>query len=239
MGRSVTSAMMRTEEHSRLYGVGGGRALVLSAAREITLGKPIIVIKAGRSEAASRAAASHRGVDGKRQHPGSRVRCGVLRVQHRRPFLHGGSAEQAAAPARSPAHHRHNAGGPAVLATDALIATGGKLDYRESARAGWVSISVLEPRQSRGRARRCGRRTLRESSRGGLERSGRRRCWRSLLHKAADPADAARRIQPYALSTGKPVLASWMGGDGVAEGIAILNAAGIPTFPYSDTATRA
>src|SRR5579864_3441268 len=40
--------------------VGDARSF-LSAAREIALSKPIIVIKAGRSEAASRAAASHTG----------------------------------------------------------------------------------------------------------------------------------------------------------------------------------
>ena len=40
--------------------VGDARSFV-SAAREVALTKPIIVIKAGRSEAASRAAASHTG----------------------------------------------------------------------------------------------------------------------------------------------------------------------------------
>ncbi len=40
--------------------VGDARSF-LSAAREVALSKPIIVIKAGRSEAASRAAASHTG----------------------------------------------------------------------------------------------------------------------------------------------------------------------------------
>ena len=35
------------------------------------------------------------------------------------------------------------------------------------------------------------------------------------------------------------MLASWMGGDGVARGVAILNTAGIPTFSYPDTAARA
>jgi len=40
--------------------VGDARSF-LSAAREVALTKPIIVIKAGRSEAASRAAASHTG----------------------------------------------------------------------------------------------------------------------------------------------------------------------------------
>ena len=44
--------------------VGDARSF-LSAAREVALTKPIIVIKAGRSEAASRAAASHTGALGR------------------------------------------------------------------------------------------------------------------------------------------------------------------------------
>src|SRR5208337_4935633 len=55
----------------------------------------------------------------------------------------------------------------------------------------------------------------------------------------ADPTLVAERMKPYARGSGKPLLASWMGGDGVAEGTAILNAAGIPTFSYADTAARA
>jgi acetyltransferase len=54
-----------------------------------------------------------------------------------------------------------------------------------------------------------------------------------------NPAEVARRLSPYAQGQGKPVLASWMGGQTVAEGEAILNAAGIPTFAYPDTAARA
>ena len=54
-----------------------------------------------------------------------------------------------------------------------------------------------------------------------------------------NPAEVARRLVPYAKGHGKPVLASWMGGQTVAEGEALLNAAGIPTFAYPDTAARA
>ena len=48
----------------------------------------------------------------------------------------------------------------------------------------------------------------------------------------------AEHLKPYAHSTGKPVLASWMGGTAVAAGTDILNQAGIPTFPFPDTAAR-
>jgi acetyltransferase len=49
----------------------------------------------------------------------------------------------------------------------------------------------------------------------------------------------AEALRPYAQSTSKPILASWMGGPDVAEGEAILDRANIPTFAYPDTAVRA
>ncbi len=54
-----------------------------------------------------------------------------------------------------------------------------------------------------------------------------------------DPAQIAERLKPYAKEHGKPVLASWMGGNSIVAGEAALNAAGIPTFSYPDTAARA
>src|SRR5664279_4535911 len=53
-----------------------------------------------------------------------------------------------------------------------------------------------------------------------------------------DPTQTAERLRQYAVSTGKPVLASWMGGHAVASGNEILTHAGIPTFEYPDTAAR-
>jgi acetyltransferase len=54
-----------------------------------------------------------------------------------------------------------------------------------------------------------------------------------------DPTQVAERLRPYAKSSGKPLLASWMGGASIAGGEAILNGAGIPTFSFPDTAARA
>jgi acetyltransferase len=54
-----------------------------------------------------------------------------------------------------------------------------------------------------------------------------------------DPAHVAESLKAQAHMYGKPVLASWMGGKSVAAGVAILNAANIPTFSYPDTAARA
>jgi acetyltransferase len=54
-----------------------------------------------------------------------------------------------------------------------------------------------------------------------------------------NPTLIAEELRPYAKSLGKPVLASWMGGTEVAAGEDILNQAGIPSFPFPDTAVRA
>src|SRR6266700_3068287 len=53
-----------------------------------------------------------------------------------------------------------------------------------------------------------------------------------------DPTTIARELVPYAKLPEKPILASWMGGAEVASGEAVLNAAGIPTFPFPDTAAK-
>lgn len=56
----------------------------------------------------------------------------------------------------------------------------------------------------------------------------------------ADPTETARQIAEVAkkLRGTKPILASWMGGAGVTEGCAILDAAGIPTYDYPDSAAE-
>ena len=54
----------------------------------------------------------------------------------------------------------------------------------------------------------------------------------------ADADQTAEHLKVYAKGMGKPILASWMGGPEVAAGTDILNRAGIPTFPFPDTAAK-
>src|SRR5208283_2209786 len=202
--------------------VGDARSF-LSAAREVALTKPIIVIKAGRSEAASRAAASHTGaLTGSDEVLDAAFRrSGVLRVHNIADLFY-----MAEVLGRQPRPNGPrltiltNAGGPAVLATDSLVANGGELAelspetlqrLNEFLPAHWSHknpnsdglLVVLAPQ--------------------GM----------------TDPLHIAERLKPYAKEYGKPVLASWMGGNSIAEGEAVRNSAGIPTFPFPDTAARA
>ena len=53
-----------------------------------------------------------------------------------------------------------------------------------------------------------------------------------------DPTRTAQQLVPYASGTGKPTLASWMGGLEVEAGDRILREAGVATFPYPDSAAH-
>src|SRR4029077_1426275 len=109
--------------------VGDARSF-LSAAREVSLDKPIIVIKAGRTEAAAHAAASHTGtLTGSDEVLETAFRrCGVLRVQTIADLFY--MAEVLAKqprPKGPPLAIVTNAGGPGVLAADGLLSNGGQL----------------------------------------------------------------------------------------------------------------
>ena len=92
--------------------VGDARSF-LSAAREVALRKPIIVIKAGRTPAASKAASSHTGAltGSDEVFDAALRRCGVLRVSSVSDLvLHGGGSQQAAAAARAKIDDPHECG---------------------------------------------------------------------------------------------------------------------------------
>jgi len=52
------------------------------------------------------------------------------------------------------------------------------------------------------------------------------------------PTATAQELCRFAKVPGKPVLASWMGGDSVQPGEEVLDQAGIPTYAYPDTAAE-
>ncbi len=225
--------------------VGDARSF-LSAAREIALSKPIIVIKAGRSEAASRAAASHTGAltGSDDVLEAAFRRCGVLRVQNIADLFYMAEALSKQPRPRGP--HLTivtNAGGPGVLATDALMATGGRLTVLSTESLQQLD-SFLSPHWSHNNPLDVLADADAERFVKAVEIASKDPASDGLLaviapQGHADPTQVAERMKPFAHSSGKPLLASWMGGDGVVEGTAILNAAGIPTFSYPDTAARA
>ncbi|MFP2927103.1 bifunctional acetate--CoA ligase family protein/GNAT family N-acetyltransferase [Pyxidicoccus sp. 3LG] len=224
--------------------IGDARAF-LSAAREVALTKPIIVIKAGRTVQAAQAAASHTGtLTGSDEVLSAAFRrTGVLRVDSISDLFY--MAETLAKQPR-PAGRRltilTNAGGPGVLATDALVAGGGELavlgeDTRKAL------DGLLPPQWSHGNPVDILGDADPERYAKALEVAGKDPNSDGLLviltpQDMTRPTQTADRLKPYAKLHGKPVLASWMGGSEVVAGERLLNDAGIPTFGYPDTAAR-
>ncbi|HXR08181.1 MAG TPA: acetate--CoA ligase family protein, partial [Candidatus Acidoferrum sp.] len=225
--------------------IGDARAF-LSAAREVALTKPIIVIKPGRSSAAAKAAASHTGslTGSDEVLQAAFQRAGVLRVENISELFD--MAEVLSKQPRPRGPHLTiitNAGGPAVLATDMLITGGGQLaDLQPETMAAYNQI--LPPTWSHNNPVDI------------IGDAGAELYAKAVDLAAKDPntdgllviltpqamtkaTETAEKLKPFSHQEGKPLLASWMGADAVEAGEDILNAANVPTFKYPDRAAKA
>jgi acetyltransferase len=223
----------------------GDPSAFLSAAREVSRSKPIIVIKAGRSAAASKAAASHTGaLTGSDDVLDAAFRrCGVLRVESI-----GDLFDMAEVLGKQPRPRGRrlgivtNAGGPGVLATDALLAAGGELATLQPA-----TLAALDARLPKHWSHGNPIDILGDADPQRLadtiEIAARDAGCDGLLvilspQGMTDPEVSAQALAAHARGREIPILASWMGGATVAPGAALLNREGIPTFHYPDTAAR-
>ena len=218
----------------------------LSAAREVALTKPIIVLKVGHSEAAARAAASHTGslCGSDAVLDAAFRRVGVLRVK-----TLGELFDMAEVLSKQPLPRGPrlaivtNAGGPGALATDMLVESGGLLATL-SQEAQSALDSALPPHWSHGNpidvlgdadVERYGSAieiALREPAADGL-------CVILTPQAMTDPTATAEKLAAACRGQTKPIVASWMGGAAVEEGRTLLADAGIPTYDFPDTAARA
>ncbi len=229
--------------------IGDARSF-LSAAREVALTKPIIVIKPGRTEEAAKAAASHTGslTGGDEVLAAAFRRSGVLRVDSIADLFNMAEVLSKQPRPRGPRLSIvTNAGGPGVLATDALITSGGELaplsdaameQYNKLLPPHWSHnnpIDILGDADAARYAEAIKIAANDPDSDGTLV----------ILTPQAmtNPTETARVLadqfaRPAGQIYGKPILASWMGGSDISSGESILNKANIPTFPYPDTAAR-
>src|SRR5580658_8385638 len=225
--------------------IGDARSF-LSAAREVALNKPIIVIKAGRTAQAAKAAASHTGSmagsDDVLEAAFRRV--GVLRVNSIADIFY--MTEVLAHQPRPKGPKLAiitNAGGPGVIATDALLTLGGELAEISTATTEELN-KVLPPHWSHANPIDIIGDAGPERFEAAVEVVAKDPNVDGLLvimtpQGMTNPASIAEKLTRFAKLDGKPILTSWMGGAEAAQGEVILNRAGIPTFPFPDTAVRA
>ncbi len=229
--------------------IGDARSF-LSAAREVALTKPIIVIKPGRTEAAAKAAASHTGsLTGSDEVLAAAFRrCGVLRVDSIDDLFSMaevlGKQPRALGPNLTLVT---NAGGPGVLATDALITGGGQLasisdetmvQLNEILPNAWSHNNPIDILGDASPQRYADAIEIiaNDPKSDGLLVILTPQAMTDATQTAEFIKDKFSRPASYPF--GKPILASWMGGADVSVGETILNRANIPTFDYPDTAAR-
>ncbi len=226
--------------------IGKARSF-LSAAREVALTKPIIVLKAGHTEATAPAVASHTGAMAGSDEvlEAAFRRCGVLRVKHISELFD--MAEVLAFQNRRPTGRRltviTNAVGAAVLAADALIGTGGELAPISAETSAQLS-KFLPPHWSSSNPIHLGGDAEPENYARALEIALSEPDSDGVLviltpQVRTAPIEIAQQVKIYANTASKTVLASWMGGAKVTAGETILKSSSIPNYPYPDAAARA
>ena len=198
----------------------------LSAARAASRAKPLIVLKSGRTPAGAQAALRHTGADAGDDavFDAAIARAGALRVATMTELF---SAAETLGRSRALEGERlvvlTNAGGPAVLAADALASGGGTLAAEpldlgadaSAARYGDTLVSVLTGQASDAVL---------------------------VIHGPSAVVDAgavAAACAGAAQGRARGVLACWMGGERVRQAAAPLRQAGIPVFDAPEGAVQA
>ncbi len=218
----------------------------MTAARAFARTKPIVAYKAGRFPESAEVAASHTGamVAEDAVYDAAFRRAGIARV-----FEIGDIFNCAELVGRSKnALGPHlaivtNAGGPGVMATDALIASNGVLaclraetiaSLNDSLPAFWSHRNPVDVLGD-ARAKRIAKATQIVLGDPGVD------AVLVILTPQAmtNPTPTAAEIARLSQSTSKPILAAWLGGRSMREGIRILNDAGIPTYTTPEQAVRA
>lgn len=218
----------------------------MSAARAVSRVKPIIVLKAGRSEAGAKAAASHTGAMAGEDavYDAAFKRAGIVRVDTIQDLFD--CAELMAKQPR-PLGPRlaivSNGGGPGVMATDTLARYG--LEPAPLSPETFQKLDAfLPPFWSRGNpvdilgdaSPERFRRTL-EICFDGKDADG--VCVILAPQALTDPILVAETLASTMQNRLFPVFACWMGGKSIEKALQILNHAGIPTYETPERAVRA
>jgi acetyltransferase len=218
----------------------------MTAARAFARTKPIIVYKAGRFPESAAVAASHTGAlaSGDNVYDAAFSRTGLSRVYDIGEIF---DCAELLARNRIPKGSRlgivTNAGGPGVMATDALIASKGRL-AKLSEETLHILNEKLPPQWSHsnpvdvlGDARS---KRITKAVKIVLEDKNVDAVLVILTPQAmTNPDQTAKSLGEISAETKKPVLTSWLGGRKMSSGVRILNDYGIPNYKTPEQAVRA
>jgi len=218
----------------------------MSAARAYARTKPLVAYKAGRFPQSARAATSHTGALASEDaiYDAAFKRAGIARV-----FEIGEMFDVAELIGRQkiPKGPRlaivTNAGGPGVMASDALIEAGGELaeltpqtiqQLNEILPPAWSHgnpVDVLGDARSK---------TVAKAVKAVLDDQQTDAVLLIVTPQAmTNPPGIAKELVPVASETQKPVLAAFLGGPAMDQAVSLLNEAGVPTYGTPEQAVRA
>jgi acetyltransferase len=215
-------------------------------AQKVAAKKPVVILRAGRSTAAAKAAQSHTGALAGSSAVADAVlrQAGCIVVNTLEEwFSLAATCSVAPRPAGKRIAILTNAGGPGILATDALAGTAlqlaqlSRLTVAKLRRALPPAAALHNPVDVIGDAPperyAAALKILAADSNVDIIVSV---LTEQLTTRSAAVAKAivatARRVK-------KPILTSFIGGKGVAQAVSYLQSSGIPTFPFPEAAVRA
>ena len=220
----------------------------MSAARHFARTKPIIVVKSGRFSESAKAAASHTGsLSGEDDiYDAAFKRAGIVRVEEISDLFNAAAVLGTQPLPRGPnLAIITNAGGPGVMATDALIARGGKLAKLSKKTLDGLN-SVLPPFWSRGnpidvlgdaktdRYKAAVEACLNDENIDGILVI----FTQQAVSESVEIAKGIVELVRGKAYQNKTILTSFMGYDAVQEANSILNANNIPTYSTPEQAVK-
>lgn len=236
----------RTEQILLYLEAFGDPERFMTVARRVSRRKPVLVVKSGRTASGARAAVSHTGslAASEAAVDSLLAQCGVLRVASMKDlFIHAAAAQTGKLPRGPRVAIVTNAGGPAILATDACVEEGLKLAdlqaaTRKELRAHLpAEASVVNPVDL-------------------IASADAARFDRALSALTEDPsvdmvmaifvspvmidaAAVARAFAEHAQGTRKPLVACLLGKQQGEAAVDILRAARVPNYRFPEEAARA
>ncbi len=218
----------------------------MTAARAFARKKPIIVYKAGRFPESAQVAASHTGAMASEDavYDAAFQRAGLARVYEIGDIF---SVAELIGRSRFPQGPRlgivTNAGGPGVMATDALIAANGHLAELSGETMALLNENLPQfwshgnPVDVLGDARA---KRIAKATQIVLNDKGVDAVLVILTPQAmTNPNATAKEISALVAGTKKPILAAWLGGQSMHEADDILVESGIPSYKTPEQAIRA
>jgi len=218
----------------------------MSAARSVSRIKPIIVLKAGRSPAGAKAAASHTGAMAGEDsvYDAAFKRAGIVRVNTIEELF---DCAELMAKQPGPRGPRlaivTNGGGPGVMATDALAQYGHEPAALEPETIAQLD-TILPPFWSRSNPIDMIGDASVERIRGTLRICLDAPYIDGLLfifvpQALTDPVEAAEELAKAVTTRRTPVFTCWLGGKHIEKAVILMNEKGIPTYDTPERAIRA